>query len=244
MKKLSQVLAVEKMVKSRFQSTIDEAYKAIQKPALFNGFQKSYTPKDEADETLPPERMQVQMRVSDTLAEVSARMSEMFDIEATKDWGNCEAAANVVVNGVVLIEEAPATYLLFLEKKLVDLQTFISKLPTLDETEAWTFDDAVDLYKTPPVATLRTKKEQRPIVLYDATEHHPAQTQLITQDVTVGTWSTTKHSGAITKRQRAAMLDRVETLLSAVRQAREAANTVEVPDVTYGKDLLDYVLGS
>jgi hypothetical protein len=34
-------------------------------------------------------------------------------------------------------------------------------------------------------------------VLYDATEHHPAQTQLISEDVIVGWWETVKHSGAI-----------------------------------------------
>jgi hypothetical protein len=37
--------------------------------------------------------------------------------------------------------------------------------------------------------SLRTSKEPTVIVKYDATKEHPAQTELFTKDVPVGTWT-------------------------------------------------------
>ena len=40
--------------------------------------------------------------------------------------------------------DVPVTYLLFLEKQLVDLHTFVKKLPVLDASETWVFDASAD----------------------------------------------------------------------------------------------------
>jgi len=42
------------------------------------------------------------------------------------------------------VGHVPATYLLFLEKQLTDLHTLVSKLPVLDASETWVFDQAAD----------------------------------------------------------------------------------------------------
>ena len=68
--KLNQVIAIEKGVKSRAISRIDELYKDIQKPALFDGLSRTYQPKDEAGEMLPSESKVVQKRVTDVLGAV------------------------------------------------------------------------------------------------------------------------------------------------------------------------------
>ena len=52
MPKLNQIIAVEKGVKARTQRTVTDTYHACQKPALFNGFDKTYQPKDEEGEVL------------------------------------------------------------------------------------------------------------------------------------------------------------------------------------------------
>lgn len=41
----------------------------------------------------------------------------MFDVVATQDFANCQAKADVMVEGRVLIKDAPVTHLLFLEKQ-------------------------------------------------------------------------------------------------------------------------------
>ncbi|MBA2680632.1 MAG: hypothetical protein H0U76_19830 [Ktedonobacteraceae bacterium] len=45
-----------------------------------------------------------------------------------------------------------------LEKQLVDLHTFVRKLPVLDPSETWTLDSSADCWATEPVQTLKTKK--------------------------------------------------------------------------------------
>ena len=64
----------------------------------------------------------------------------------------------MVVDGKVLLSQVPATYLLFIEKQLVDLHTFIKKLPVLDPSETWAFDPSADCWATEPVQTVKTKK--------------------------------------------------------------------------------------
>jgi hypothetical protein len=245
MGKLNQVIAIEKGVKSRVQSEVTDLYKIAQKPDLFNGFVKSYTKRDEDGEDLPSERKKVQFKVADVLRKVQRSMTELMDVTARKDWTNCLAHSPVTIDGKVLIEDAPISYLLFLEKQLTDFRTMANALPLLDEAEQWAVDPNAGLMRTEPIQTHRTKKVQKPIVLYDATDKHPAQTQLITEDVVVGLWGTVKHSGAMPKPDKEALIARIDTLLRAVKFARENANMAdEEPVPQVGDAIFGYLLGS
>src|SRR5581483_8802586 len=106
----------------------------------------------------------------------------------------------------------PVTYLLFLEKQLVDLHTFVEKLPTLDPAKQWKFDNASDTWATEPVQTVKTKKVPRNHVKAEATDRHPAQVEVYHEDVLTGRWTTTEFSGAIPATERNALLDRVKKL--------------------------------
>src|SRR3990167_10205055 len=110
--KLNQVVAVEKVVKGRCEAEVTKVYHTFQKPALFEGMTRSYTPKNEGGEPFPPETVKVQQRVEDLVATVAAQLTELFDTTATKDWGNCSAEADVVVDGAVLLSQVPSTFLL------------------------------------------------------------------------------------------------------------------------------------
>lgn len=223
MPKLNQIVAIEKGVKGRVYGEISEMHKLSQKPDLFSGFSKQYRKKDEDGEDYPPEQKRVQ-------------------VTATKDWANCRAVADVEVDGIVLIAGAPVPFLLFLEKQITDLHTLIDKLPILDEADDWTRNDGTGLFKTTPIATHRTRKVQKPIVLYDATKEHPAQTQLITEDIVVGYWDTVKHSGALPSTRKKELLARIEKLSQAVKFAREKANSIDAETVSVGKPIFDYLL--
>lgn len=241
MPKLNQILAIEKGVKTRVYAEVTELHKATQKPALMNGFHKAYQPKAEDGEMYPPESQKVQYNYGEVIERVSKALTELFDITATKDWANCLTKADVIVDGEVLLSDVPATYLLFLEKQLSDMHTFFTKMTELDPGADWSLDASSGLHKTEASQTQRTRKEQRPIVLYDATEHHPAQTQLITEDVIVGQWTTVKMSGAIPPPKKKAILARVEKLSNAVKFAREQANSAEAEQKKLGKDVFDFL---
>lgn len=92
--KLNQIIAVEKGVKSRSFQELTEAHHALQKPALLSGIARTYRPKDEEGESLPPESTKVQVKADDIIRDTVAVLTKLFDVTATKDWANCKARAN------------------------------------------------------------------------------------------------------------------------------------------------------
>ncbi len=241
MARLNQIIAVEKGVKSRSFSELTAAHHALLKPAMLAGISRTYQPKDEEGETLPPESVRVQIKAEDMLAETGEILSRLFDVTATKDWANCLAKADVVVDGQVLLTNVPATYLLFLEKQLVDLHTFVKKLPVLDAADSWHVDASADCWATDPVLTVRTKKVPRNHVKAEATDKHPAQVEVYHEDIQIGTWRTVKFSGALPASRVHELLDRVEKLQQAVKFAREEANNQEVTEIATGAAVFNYL---
>lgn len=246
MAKLNQIIAVEKGIKAKAYGEVTVLHKAIQKPDLFNGFQKTYQPRDEADiDQLPPEKKRVQYSVDDVLRAVERSMTELINIEARKDYTNCIAKADVVVDGKTIFKSAPTTFLLFMEKQMNDMRTLAAELPTLDEGEDWKKDVNSGLYKAEATQTHRTKKVAKPIVLYPATPEHPAQTQMVTEDVIAGFWSQVKQSGAMPKPEKEKLVARIDSMQHAIKQARETANMVdEVATDKVGTLLFDYLNGN
>ncbi|MEU9062583.1 hypothetical protein AB0D13_27905 [Streptomyces sp. NPDC048430] len=243
MTKLNQIIAVEKGVKSKSLQDITAAHHKVQKPALLAGISRTYQPKDEEGEQLPPESARVQIKAEEALREMSASLTRLFDVTATKDWANCSARADVTVDGRTVVSEVPVSYLLFLEKQLTDLHTFVKKLPVLDAAESWSLDPSTDLWKTDPVRTIRTRKVPRNHVKAEATDKHPAQVDVYYEDVPIGYWTTVKFSGALPARRVNELLERVEKLQHAVKFAREEANGAEVTDRRVGDAVFGYLFG-
>lgn len=241
MPRLNQIVAVERGTKSTTESDITRVYHLAQRQELFAGLIKTYTPKDDEGETLPGESQLVVAKVPDLVAEFTASLSNLFDITATKVFANGNAKANVMVDDVVLVEDVPVEYLLFLEKRLIDVMTFLSKLPTLDPTFEWHSNGVVGQYQTDPSRTHRTKKVPRPFIKAVATDKHAAQVDVINEDETVGYWDTTRLSGAVTPAWVSAAKGRVVKLQAAVKFAREEANSIEVTQQKVAKPIFDYL---
>ena len=241
MARLNQIIAVEKGVKSRSFQDLTEAHHALQKPTLLSGISRTYRPKDEEGEQLPPESTKVQVKSEEIVRRTVEVLTKLFDVTATKDWANSKAKADVVLDGKTLLTQVPATYLLFLEKQLVDLHTFVKKLPMLDASESWIFDQSADCWATEPVQTVRTKRIPRNHVKSEATEKHPAQVEVYYEDVTIGYWKTVKFSGSLPAKRINELLERVEKLQQAVKFAREEANNLEVDDQHPGDKIFKYL---
>lgn len=242
MTKLNQTIAIEKGIKSRVYGEITKLNKVAQKTALFDGFAKDYEPVSEGEISYPPEKQRVQQRASLLIQEAGEKLTELFDVTATKDYSNCSTSADVTVDGTVLLTGAPATYLLFLEKQLNDIHKFVDNMPTLDPSYDWTKDVNSDLYKTDSIKTARTKKTTKALLLAPATDKHPAQTDKITEDVIVGYWKATKLSGALPLPRKEELLTKIDRLRDAVKMAREEANNAEVVKVEPGKTILGWLL--
>ncbi|WP_109529686.1 MULTISPECIES: DUF7873 family protein [Nocardia] len=241
MTKLNQIIAVEKGVKSGALRELADTQGQLHKPALLAGIARTYQPKDEEGEQLPPESTRVQVKSEEVLRQTASTLTRLFDVTATKDWANTEAKADVTVDGTTLLSDVPVSYLLFLEKQLADLHTFVKKLPVLDAAEAWSFDDSSDTWRTDAVRTLRTKKVPRNHVKAEATEKHPAQVEVYYEDIAIGYWTTVKFSGALPARRVNEIADRIEKVQQAVKFAREEANSAEITDRKTGAAIFGYL---
>lgn len=241
MTKLNQIIAVEKGVKNQSHTVETDLYHSLQKTALFAGLSRQYTPKDEDGDQLPPERVDVQIKSSDVLKKLTASLTRLIDITATKDAANTEAKADVVVDGEVVAAAVPVTTLMFFEKELEKLEAFIGKFPQLDPASQWTYDPNRGVYAAAPVSTVRTKKVPRNHVLYPHTVEHPAQVQTFTEDVIVGSWEKIDFSGAMRADDITAIATRLDKLRTAVKFAREEANNIDVVDAHYGANILNFL---
>lgn len=244
MSKLNQVIALAKGKKSRSEAVMTQLYHKLQKGDLLKGIARTYAPKNENEETLPDEKKNIQFSCSEAIREASDVLVEMFNVVAAQDNTNCLAFADVVVDGKTLLTKVPVTSLLFIEKQLVDLHTFINKLPTLDSAYEWTWDANALCFRTQPQQLNRTKKVFKNHEMTKATDKHPAQVHLYTEEEVIGVWNKVDFSGAMPAQTQKEMLDRVRKLQEAVKIAREQANMTEVTDNKIGAPVLTYIFGS
>lgn len=243
---LNQIIAVRASIKNDTEQKLTKLYHLLQRTALLAGQSRTYTPRDDDGFRYPNESVNVQVKAEQVLRDVAESMTELFNVNASLDWTNQHARADVVLVGgnepVVLLTDVPVTYLMFLEKQLTNIETLIRRLPVLDSTEDWTFDPATDVHKSQPVGTVKTTKVRRNHVLAAATDRHPAQVESYTEDVPIGTWSTVKFSGALPASRVNKMLARVTELQKAVKFAREQANMEDVVLTTNpGRRVFDYL---
>jgi hypothetical protein len=239
--KLNQIIAIEKSVKSQSLRELTDSHKILQKPNLLTGLARTYRSRDDEGEQYPPESTRVQVRSDEIIVQTVDILSKLFDVTATKDWANGDARSDVIVDEETVLEQVPVTYLLFLEKQLTDLHTFIKNLPVLDPSEVWAFDEATDAWATEPVQTTKTKKIPRNHLKAEATKEHPAQVEVYYEDVIVGHWQTIKYSGAMPATRVAQLVERVRKLQEAVKFAREEANSIEVEEQSVGERIFDYI---
>lgn len=241
MAKLNQIVAVENGEKTRVLNEETVLHREVQKTPLLSGISRTYQPKDDDGDQLPAESTRVQVNAEEVLEKLGKSLTNLFDITLTKEVANTKASADVVVDGKTILKNVPVTYLLFLEKQLVRLRTFVAKLPVLDPAQSWSKDNNTGVWATEATQTVKTKKVPRNWEKSPATDKHPAQVEIFHEDVIVGTWTKVEYSGAVPQTRVAELIERVDALSKAVKFAREEANNTEVDDAKAGKLVFDYL---
>ena len=242
MPKLCQIIAVANGKKSRRESALTYIYHQLQRGDLFTGLAKTYRPKDEDGDQYPSERKRVQHMAHTLVADAAAVLTDLFDTILTQDEANCEARGSICIDGVAILPDVPVTYLLFLEKQLVDVRTIVDKLPIVDPAKEWHYSESAGCLQTRPIERTKTKKVPKFTTIAEATEHHPAQVDKDYEDIVEGYWETVEFSGAVTFERKRTLLERVEKLIDAVKAAREEANAAEIRSHKIGEQLFGWLL--
>lgn len=247
--RLHELLAAEGNLETQaIQTRTDLANTFDKKRHLFEEKRSTFQPNEEGQPAKTEAQSDIQSTVLKELAWLTPHLAKALDASFQVANTNTIAKADVILDDdkeTVLLKDIPATALLELEKRLSDwVLQLVKVVPTLDPAKGFVLDSQREagIFKAREVQKSRTKKTTKVIVKYEATKEHPAQTELVSEDVAIGTISEQEWSGLITPAQKSEMLNRAEQLIRAVRKARSRANDAPV-DTTkkIGKTLLDYV---
>lgn len=247
MPKLHELLAVSASVSNQLSKvTGDLSHTFEKKKHLFEAKTVTYIPKEEGAPTVTEEQSTLQSSVMAELQWIAGHFAKAIDVAHQINVGNRGASGTIILREGLTIGPLPATTLLELEKRLLAFQQIIQAVPTLDPAKSFSPapDIGRDVYRAREDVKTRTKKTQRGIVLYPATAEHPAQTQLISEDVPVGELRVVEYSAMLTPTHKANLLERVEEVIRAVKTARSRANEEMVEPELIGSRLLNFVLGA
>lgn len=247
MGKLHEVLAANETLKGQADKTRADLLNTFDKKRhLFGEKVVTFHPNREGESDVTEEVSTIQTTVRQELAWIAGIWGKAIDAGLQIALANTQAKGDITLdNGEVLLANVPATALLEMEKRAGEVQDLVMAIPTLDPAKGFSADAqrGKGYFRARPERKNRTKKEQRALVLYPATPEHPAQTQLITEDVVIGHTETQEWSGLITPAQKADMLTRVEALRRAIKVARARANEAAVPAADVAGRMFAYVFG-
>ena len=245
MAKLHETLAVESSLKQVADKLLKESIRTMSKESLFTGMTRRLEMFDEeAQAANLTENQELTTTVDANLKELAPHIARYWDAVAQKDVTNLQATADISVDNITLATDVPATFLLGLESKLNELRKLYEALPTYAPGIKWIPSPSMGdgVFETEyPEETIKTEKEIKPVVLYEATKEHPAQVDRVQVTKPVGKYVKTSFTGMLTPAEKAARLDRLDKLRNAVKKARQRANNTNVVDFHIGKKLLDYI---
>lgn len=170
-----------------------------------------------------------------------------LDAVLQKERTNQDARTDLVVDGITIAKDVPATFLLGLESKLKRIRaSLFESIPTLQPGIKWEKDSEIgdDVYRmVNPIEKFRTKKVMKNHVISEATKEHPAQVNVYNEDEKVARIIGDKWCGMISSAEKSQLLSNIDKLIRAVKKARQKANTTEVVKMTIGKELFKFITG-
>jgi len=253
-KPLHTYVALRKGVQGVKTRELTAAHRTASESSLYEGQTRTYRPRNEDGDVLPPENKNIRINGDGALNALVQAVARDWNLMATVDRGNQASFADVEVpTGATtaagepvyrtVLSDVPVQFLLYLARELDDVRKYVAELPTLDPGVPWTYDEAVAAYVAEPVETNRTEREFRNHQVSAATKEHAEKVHVYEAPVTVGVWTLIRRSGALPLERKARLLQRIETLRAAVTEAHQRAGQVTVEDVEVARPLFDYLLG-
>ncbi len=244
MGKQHELLAVEKNIKNESLRRFKEGINTFQKKSNhFRGHIKRFDSIDPDVLMEVIEDVPIVSTVDEKLSFIFEAAIDAADIIIQKEATNQLAKASIVIDGEVIAKDIPATTLLGLESSLLEWKKCLHTIPTLDPAVPWKHDDVKGCYvSTMGAKTVKEKSTEWQIVA-PATKEHKSQVKEIVKSTETGTLSGEAHSSMYTVAKKSEILDRLDNLLNAVKQARSRANDTEVVDINIGHNLTKFIFG-
>lgn len=242
---LHQILAKIADAEKKARLTLTEAIGTFKRSERFLGkvrTLKMFDADRQKEEGLPEQSV-----VATTVGEkldylVETAIVPWIDMVVTKE-ATCQVAKADLKIGNKTFTGVPGTALLALESRFTEIRATLLEIPTLSPGISWSkSDDREGLYTAPPTSTNKTEKKLVPIVLYPHSDKHPAQVKEATEDKVVGSYTDIVSSGMMPVREKANILQRIDEVIAAIKDARQRANCAEIIDVKIGKDIMNFII--
>lgn len=217
---------------------------------LFKGLEKKSRPaSDQADPKAPKRRVtpdkvtKVRVTADQVLADARKLMTRKWDTALTLDAAQAAARADVVVGEVTVLHDVPVRHLVYLEGELTTLTALVAALPELDGVQEW--DNATTepgQWRSAPREGDLKEKAYFNWHRENGTDKIQEQVDVMTRDEVVELNTTVNFSGALPAKRKAQLLERLSELRTAVKMAREEANSATVTQLHEGEDVFSYLL--
>ena len=248
---LHEILAVEKSLAESSNHVIKDTVKNLaDRRTLFEGTVKTHQIFEDLKQHLvqATENKEIQSTVNEQLDYMAASVAKYYDVVLQKESANQTARADIIIDNHVLATDIPAIVLLGLESKLLSLVAVYNAIPTLDSAKSWT--PAVGYAKPNVFVGTFPEERQHGIVskewkeISPATANHPAQLKEVEAASVIGKYTITSFSASLTSEDKAARIARLQSLIRAVKEARQRANNVEVTSFPgFGEAIFNYING-
>lgn len=249
--RIHQLLAIIGGLNTETDGTLARLGQVAGTPDLFSGMEKtSRAASDSADprapqrKVTPPQVKKVRYTAEQVLSDAHKLFTRKWDTALTLDTAQGAARADVIVGDDTVLRDVPVRHLVYLEGELTKLQGIVASLPVLDGVQDWTDENTEPgqhRSRTPREGELKEK------VYFNwhrenGTPTIQEQVDVLTRDETVEYNSTVNFSGALPPKRKAQLLDRLSELRTAVKMAREEANSAQVAQLTEGDDIFEWLL--
>ena len=245
---LHELLAVLSDLEGTAKKVRDEGINTFtKKQSHFNGYEKTlkmYSDERKQEETGARESKDLVTTVEKKLKYISKSQVKYYDALLQQEATNQKAVADLVVEGKTIAENLPATFLLGMESRLKAFRAVLENIPTLDPSLSWKIDVEAGegIYVTEQTDTsYKQEKTVQHKVIVPATKEHPAQIREWADNKNVGTFFVTRRSSCISPAEKSKLLEKTDTLIRAVKKARQRANSTEIEKRSIGKDLMDFI---
>lgn len=247
MAKLHELLAVETLLRSQAETCRADLKNTFEKKT--HHFEKkivTFKPLADGAPDKVESQLALQTSVAAELQWIGEKIAKSIDAGHRIDVANVSAQADLILDdGTVLLQKVPATSLLRLEHRFLELRDLIQAIPTLDPAKGFLPDtaEATDgsVHRARDKESVRTEKKFEFVVMVAPTDKHAAQVKELMADRPIGTVVTQEWSSLITVASKADMLDRCEATLRAIKKARSRAADIEMD--AKGNAIADTLLG-
>ena len=224
--KLHELLAVEGDLEGQAKKILSETARTFaNKAEHFIQTDKVCEMFEEGAQPAPPEHFEMVTTVLDKLTYTNGYLSKYIDALVQKESTNQVAVADLVVDGVTIGTNLPATFLLGLENRLKSWRVAYDVIPTLAPGKAWVKDDSLGrkgvFRDSHPEEKLKTAKKFQHQVLVEAQFPKegeagvslPAQIEKWEEQVPVGKFVTQRWCSMMSPGEKSDILERFDKLI-------------------------------